>query len=67
MEDAGIIISETLVLRNDLMEEALIQSQIGHSSQEPAITQFSLLHVKSGSSFHEQLGVTDHLLRRARK
>ena len=37
MKNAGIVVREALVFGNDLMEDAFIQRQVGHRSQQPAI------------------------------
>lgn len=38
LEDASILLGETLIQGNNSAQEVLVQSQSLHSSQEPAVT-----------------------------
>lgn len=41
-----------------------MQSKIGYSGQQPAITEFALLHIETTVPLHKQLGVVAYFLKR---
>ena len=38
MKNSSIFVDKALILGDNLMEKMIVQCQIGHSSQQPAIT-----------------------------
>lgn len=53
MKYTSILVSKALIIRYNTEEQFGVQSQIGNSSQEPAVSQFSLLDVETRITFHE--------------
>ena len=47
VEDAGILLPEALIHRDDPVQKFLVQGQVGQGSQKPAISKLSLVNVKS--------------------
>lgn len=44
MEDAGVVLSEALILGNYSVQQLLVQCQTGDGSQQPAITCQGQIH-----------------------
>ncbi len=48
MEDAGVLLAEALVERDDLGSHPLVHRHVRHGRQQPAVTQLTLHHKKQG-------------------
>lgn len=63
MENAGIVLYETVVVANDSCKKLIILRQVRCSSQKPTVPQISLLHIKARVALNKEprriLGTAD--------
>ena len=51
-----------LIVRDDLAKKNIVFSQRSNGRQQPAISKYSLLHIKSASSTNKQFRITAYVL-----
>lgn len=61
MENSGIIFLEAVIVANDAEEELVVLGQVSCGGQQPAIAEFSLLHVEARISLDEELRIVADL------
>lgn len=61
MENSGVAVLEAVIVANDSEEELVVLSQVSGSGQQPAIAEFSLLHVETGVTLDKELRIVAHL------
>lgn len=63
MTNPRIILFETVVFANHLVEELVVLRQVSSRSQKPAVSKFTLLNIKPRESFDKELWIIANIMR----